>query len=86
MRREIGASRFHWNLTRRMGLPTDAHELLFELAPRSGSPVPQQWPAQQFLHRLPDVPPTPETAVCYGNNRLGEVARREGVHLKNDLR
>lgn len=66
--------------------PTDAHKLLFELAPRSGSPVPQQWPAQQFLHRLPDVPPKPEAAVCYGNNRFDELARREGVHPTNDLR
>ena len=73
-------------LTRKVEHPTDVHELLFELAPRSGSPVTQQWPAQQFLRRLPDVPPIPEAAVCYGNNRLGDVARREGVHLKNDLR
>ena len=86
MRREIGALRFHWNLTRRMGLPTDVHELLFELAPRSGSPVPQHRPAQQFLRRLSGVPSTPEAAVYYSRDRCDELAQREGVHLKSDLR
>ena len=70
-----------------MGHLADAHELLFELAPRPGSPETQRTPAQQFLHRLPDDnAPKPEVAACYGNNRCDEPARREGGHLKSDLR
>ena len=70
-----------------MGHPADAHELLFKLAPRPGSPETQRTPAQQFLHRLPGIrPPTPEVAACYGNNRCDESVRRVGGHLKSDLR